>query len=223
MRKNTILETLTAIVFLIFVGVVLYYSFYPFKVTTLNSIGIDAAEYCRGEWVQVELDFVKHMDIQADITWYIVDGVVYELESPGVNRAVGDNHLIVSKQIPYSILPGRYNLRIEAVYQVHPLHKPIVNEWNTPKFEVLDADKCPSDPDENLSFPDPINRPIIEQPTTRIEPVIINPIQQPGVEQSATVITEQREESQVFIPEKESTPIKDFIETVTGPIKGLLQ
>lgn len=223
MRKNTILETVTAIVFFIFVATILYYSFYPFKITTLNSIGIDKAEYCRGEWVQVELDFTKHMDIQADIVWYIVDGVVYELESPGINRAAGDNHIIVSKQIPYSILPGKYNLRIEATYQVHPLHKPIVNTWNTPKFEVLEASKCPSNPDENLSFPDPINRPLIEQPkaTPRVE--VQQRSIQPDVTQSTTIITEQKDEPQVFTSEPESNPIRDLVQSIVEPVRGLLE
>jgi len=224
MRKNTILETLTAVTFLIFVVVILYYSFYPFKVTTLNSIGIDAAEYCRGDWVKVELDFVKHMDIQAKITWYIVDGIVYELESPGINREIGDNHLVVSKQIPYSILPGKYNMRIEAVYQVHPLHKPIVNTWNTPKFDVLDASECPSDPEENLSFPDPINRPVIEQP--KVQPQgssMINNSTQPEVIQSTTIITEQQDEPQVTEPESSPTPIRSLINGIIKPVQGLLE
>lgn len=203
MRRNTYLEITTAITFIVFVGVILYYSFYPFKVTTLNSIGIDSAEYCRGEWVQVELDFVKHMDIQATITWYIVDGIVYELESPGISRPIGDNHLVVSKQVPHSILPGKYNMRIEAIYEVHPLHKQIVNIWNTPTFTVLGAEDCPDNPSENLSFPDPVNRPTIEQPSS--QPII----------KSTTIITEQKE-PQTFTPDPESNPIKDFVKSLKG-------
>ena len=63
MKKNTFLETTTAIAFFTLMGIFLYYSFYPFRVTTLNSIGIDKAEYCRGEWVKVSMDFQKHMNI----------------------------------------------------------------------------------------------------------------------------------------------------------------
>lgn len=159
MRSNTILEKITGVVFLIFVGVLLYYSFYPFKITQLNSIGIDKAEYCRGEYIQIEMDFQKNMNVEAKVTWYIVDGIVYELDSPGISRPVGENHIIVSKQIPHSILPGRYNLRVTQKYNVHPLHKPIINTWNTPTFEVLPAEDCPNNPTENLSFPDPVNKP----------------------------------------------------------------
>lgn len=142
MRRNTLLETLTAIAFLGFMGVFMYYAFYPFSVTTLNSIAIDKAEYCRGEWVNVEMDFIKHIDAQAEIKWFIVDGVVYQLDSPGVTRPAGQNIITVAKQVPHSILPGDYNLRIEMEYKIHPLHNPITTTWNTPKFKVVDEPRC---------------------------------------------------------------------------------
>lgn len=159
MRKNTLLEIITAITFLVFVGIYFYYSFYPFKVITLNAITIDKAEYCRGEWVKIELNFIKHMDVQAEVKWYIVDGTVLELESPGVSREVGNNDLHIYKQIPYSILPGNYNLRAKITHKINSLREPVVNTWNTPKFLVLDASECPNNPDRNLSFPDPVNKP----------------------------------------------------------------
>jgi len=143
MRSNTMLEKLTAIAAITFIGVFFYYAFYPFQVTQLNSIGIDKAAYCRGEWVQIEIDFTKYVDIQAEVQWFIVDGIVYQLDSPGITRPVGENKIIVSKQVPQSILPGRYNMRVEMEYKVHPLHGPIVNVWDTPKFEVMGNANCP--------------------------------------------------------------------------------
>ncbi len=227
MRKNTILETITAITFLVFVGVILYYSFYPFKVTTLNSIGINKAEYCRGEWVEIEMDFQKHMDVEAKVLWYIVDGIVYELDSPGINRPQGDNHIVVSKQVPHSILPGRYNMRVVQTYEVHPLHKPIVNTWNTPIFDVLPASECPDNPDENLSFPDPVNRPVIQQPAPQINSIEPS-TQNSGVSaqpafQSTTVITEQKPSEPQVTTSKPETPVKDLVQSILKPVKGLLQ
>lgn len=227
MRRNTLLETLTAISFLVFVGIVLYYSFYPFKVTTLNSIGIDNAEYCRGDWVQVEMSFIKHMDVQAKVTWYIVDGIIYELASPGINRPEGDNHIIVSKQIPHSILPGKYNLRVVQEYDIHPFHKPIINTWNTPIFEVLGEDKCPGDKEETSNFPNPVSRPVVTQATPT--PDMQSTAQSPGayvqpVDQTTTIITEQSEpRPQVATPAPEKNPIKDLLETVTAPVRDLLK
>jgi len=139
--KNTMLERITAIVFLIFVSVVIYYSFYPFDPVTLNSISIDKKTYCKGEWARVEMDFTKNMNTQAKVNWFIVDGIIYQLDSPGISRPVGDNNVIVSKQIPVSLLPGKYNLRVELEYDIHPFH-PLINvAWDTPKFEVLDCEK----------------------------------------------------------------------------------
>jgi hypothetical protein len=162
------------------------------------------------------------MDIQANIKWYIVDGIVYELDSPGISRPEGENHVVVSKQVPYSILPGKYNMRIEATYQVHPLHKEIINTWNTPTFTVLDADECPLVPDENQSFSDPINRPIDTPSQRSVEEKSSVETINPGTSHSTTVVTEQRSEPQVSTPEPEKTPIKDLIEGVVKPIQGLL-
>lgn len=139
-RRNTPLEILTAGVFIVFVSLILYFAFWPFKVTTLNTISIDNTEYCRGDWVKIEMDFQKHMDVQAEVKWFIVDGVIFELDSPGVSRPQGDNHIIVEKQVPASIVPGTYHMRVEMTYRVHPLHKPITTSWNTPTFTVLDKD-----------------------------------------------------------------------------------
>lgn len=219
MRKNTYLETITAIVFLIFVGVILYYSFYPFKVTTLKSIGINAAEYCRGDWVEVEMRFDKHMDIEAKITWFIVDGIVYELDSPGINRPQGQNHIVVSKQVPHSILPGKYNMRVVSTYAVHPLHKEIVNTWNTPTFEVLGDDKCDKITEEP-SDADSQERPVINEFSKPLPGVNTTPdkVIAPAAGNSAqqnVYVQEQRGEPQVNVTE-EKKPIKDLIDKVKG-------
>lgn len=232
MRRNTLLETITALTFLVFVGVVLYYSFYPFKVTTLENVIIDKAEYCRGEWVQIDLRFVKHMDVQATVKWYIVDGIIYELDSPGLNRPAGENNFVVSKQVPHSILPGEYHMRVEMRYEVHPLHKPIINTWNTATFTVLDADECPSNPEENLSFPDPQNKPVLIIPVpTPLPPKVESSSAQPPPSQfqegsqnspnsqaSATI-----HEPQSNPPDKEPTPVKDLLDTVLAPVQGLFK
>ena len=161
MKRNSLLEYITLMLLLVFLMVLMYYSFYPFKITTLNSMDIDKKEYCRGEYVQVDINFTKHRDIQAKIDWYIVDGIVFKLESPGISRMVGENAIHVSKQIPFSILPGEYSLRVESTYHIHPLREPIVTIWNTPRFKVLEAENCPSDPQEPLGFPDPENKPTL--------------------------------------------------------------
>lgn len=224
MKKNTLLETITAITFFTFIGVFLYYAFYPFKVTTLNSIGIDKAEYCRGEWVKIDIDFQKHMDIQAEIKWYIVDGIVYQLDSPGISRPAGQNIITVSKQVPHSILPGVYNMRIEMKYMVHPLHNPIITSWNTPKFIVKEDKDCPTEEELELGEPDgipvPADRLIPESPEPEI---ILYPVQaneMPSIEnnQENTIITPERHEDPKGEPQTpvppSNEPVKGFIDRV---------
>lgn len=219
MRKNTALETITAVAFLLFIGVILYYSLYPFKVVTLNSIGIDAPEYCRGDWVKIEIDFVKHMDIQAQITWYIVDGIVYELDSPGISRPEGENHVMISKQIPHSILPGKYNLRVESKYDIHPFHQPIVNTWNTPTFTVLPEEKCGDR--ETTTFETPVTRPVLEpQDTVAPSAQTIQP--QETTTQTTTVVTEESTQETPVQPTPKQNPIRELLETVVSPVQNLL-
>jgi hypothetical protein len=231
MRKNTWLETITAITFLIFVGVIIFYSSYPFKVTTLESIGIDSDKYCRGDIVSVEMKFQKHLDVSPDsITWYIVDGVVFELEQPGTARPKGDNHVISSKQIPHSILPGKYKMRVVTEYTVHPLHPIIKNTWDTPIFEVLGNEDCPENQEDEPSNTQQSapNRPVINEsskPTTgsNTTPSTPNAGQsaQP-VQVHQEQVQEQRGEPQTFTPEHPPTPVRDLLETVLKPVKGLL-
>ena len=139
----------------------MYYSFYPFKIVTLNHFRVDKEEYCRGEYVQIDIDFTKYRNVKSEINWYIVDGIVFKLESPGITRPTGDNKLKRIKQIPHSILPGEYSLRVQATYYIHPLREPVVVEWDSPRFKVLDAEFCPSDPQKPLGFPDPENKPTL--------------------------------------------------------------
>lgn len=232
MRKNTYLETITAITFLIFVGVILFYSFYPFKVTTLESIGINASQYCRGDFVEVEMKFQKHMDIPAEITWYIVDGVVYELEAPGTARPKGDNHVIATKMVPYSILPGKYKMRVITKYNVHPLHPEIINTWDTPTFDVLGEEDCGETPQEDAQD-EFLNRPAVNQysnPTTGSNTTPEVPIT-PQAGQSAQP-TESTQQVEVYVQEqrgepqvenhKPETPVRDLIHDILKPVKGLL-
>lgn len=221
MKRNTFLETITAIAFLVFLGIFLYYAFYPFKITTLNSIGIDRPEYCRGEWVKVNLDFQKHMDIQAEIKWYIVDGVVYQLDSPGISRPAGQNIITVSKQVPHSILPGVYNLRLEMKYLVHPLHNPIVDSWNTPKFVVKEDKDCPASEELELGEPDgtplPADRLIPSSPEPEI---ILYPVQ--AQEQ---LEVENHQDNTIVVPDRSEEPKGEPqtpVPPTSEPVKGLI-
>lgn len=135
---NTRLERTTAIAFMVFIGVYLFFSFYPFRTVTLHSFELDKTTYKKGEYVQVSLKFDKHINTKAKVQWYIVDGIVYQLDSPGISRPKGKNEVEVKKQVPESILPGKYHLRVEMEYNIHPLHQPINVSWNSPEFEVIE-------------------------------------------------------------------------------------
>lgn len=139
MKGNTVLERITAGAFIVLLVVLGYYAFYPVNPVTLHSISIDKDEYCLGEYANITMHFTKHINLQAEIDWYIVDGIIFKLDSPGISRPSGENTVVVKKQIPYSLNPGVYNFRSELKYIVHPIRSPIHVAWNTPDFSVIDC------------------------------------------------------------------------------------
>lgn len=224
MKRNTVLETLTALAFLAFIGVFLYYAFYPFKVTTLNSIGIDKEEYCRGDWVKVEMDFTKHMDIQAEVKWFIVDGIVYQLDSPGISRPEGSNKITVSKQVPHSILPGVYHLRVEMKYNIHPLHNPIITGWDTPKFNVKKESECPNE--LNMGENDP-NKPV-PSPTPVLIPILYSAYADDGSNKDKIIVVPERNNNPIGEPQEVQTPEpqpekKGLIQNIVKTVKKIFE
>jgi len=130
------LEKMTVFLFALFIGVLLYFMLYPFNPATLKSFKTEKTLYKRGEEAIIELKFNKHMNVTPKTKWSIVDGVVYELNTPGQARPTGQQTTYTSKTIPLSIMPGKYHFRVELEYNVHPLHQIIYYVWNSNDFTV---------------------------------------------------------------------------------------
>ena len=209
MRRNTRLEILTVFVFLLFVGLIAYYAFYPFKVTQLHSISINSPEYCLEELVNIEIDFTKYMDITAEIRWFIVDGIIIELDSPGVSRPIGQNRVVVSKFIPRTILPGTYNFRVQSTYNIHPLRTPTVVSWDTPKFEVIDCEKEPWRRTPVVFTRVPSSN--VAEDTTEFEQPINGQSQQQTIINSSTPTPEEQPGISIPLPEINLKEILDGI------------
>lgn len=213
MRNNTMLEKLTAIAFLLLVGVLSFYAFYPFKPVELRSFAINKDTYCLGEFAEVTIEFTKNIDAKAEIEWYIVDGIIFQLDSPGISRPVGENVSYSTKQIPLSLNPGKYRFRIEIYHDIHPTRQPIHTTWESPWFEVIDCGSVePNDPEKPKaqSSESPVLTPQVSQE-----------------QQQVIVPTEgAHRESQSQTPAGETpedpTPIKDIVDSVLDPVKGLL-
>lgn len=125
---------------LLLIGLILYFTLYPFQPYTFHYMKTDKISYCRGEKVTITISFRKNMNVQPSIKWFIVDGTVLPLDDIEViTLPLGENKVLSYKKVPESILTGMYRFRLEQAPIVHPLHSPILYTWNTNEFEVKDC------------------------------------------------------------------------------------
>ena len=121
---------------------IIYMTTYQFDVLTLNKdpMPVDVETVKAGEHIHVDIDFTKNYNFNAsDITYNLVNGVIYELSDKAVARPVGDNEYVKEIDIPLDIHSGTYVLQIEAHYIVSPLREPIVEILRSEPFTVTDG------------------------------------------------------------------------------------
>lgn len=129
------LSFLTLILGFIFIIYAFYLSFYPFEAITLNDFQVTNSEVKKGEFITYKLDFIKHLNIKPEISYYLVDGAVYPLVEGGINRPVGQSTPILEKKIPETINTGKYRLRIELEYPITSWRS-LYYSWTSNEFIV---------------------------------------------------------------------------------------
>lgn len=138
MRKLINLVSYLTIILAMGLVVYAYYlSFYPFKVVQLNSFTVTTTEpIYRGGYIEYNLDFDKLLPIKPRVTYFLVDGIIVELEGTGINQVVGEQKVTRSRRIPETVNPGVYKFRIELEYPVAPW-RTINYTWISNEFTVL--------------------------------------------------------------------------------------
>lgn len=111
---------------------------YPFEIVTLNKnpFSIVTPTVKRGDYVEYELHFTKHLNIKPKATYYLIDGMVIRLYGEGVSRQVGENIVKGKKTIPDSIPPGKYRIQIDLEYEIVPWRK-LYYSWQSEIFEII--------------------------------------------------------------------------------------
>lgn len=113
-----------------------YLTFYPIKVVELHSFTVDNLRVKRGGTINYSLDFEKFRPYKPDVKYYLVDGIVVQLEEYGSFQEVGKHHLVRTKTIPTTILPGTYKLRIEIKYDITAWRE-VTYVWESKEITIL--------------------------------------------------------------------------------------
>lgn len=117
-----------------------YFLFYPFKIVELKRFYVTNTVVKKGEFVNYILNFEKYRDTKPEITYYLVDGIRYELVGSGARQPEGEAVLTGSKFIPTTeaIPAGRYKLQIDLSYKINSLREPIEYSWFSNTFEIIE-------------------------------------------------------------------------------------
>lgn len=116
-----------------------YLAFFPFNPVTLGHFKVISHEIKPGEYLEYQLEFTKNMDIKPQVTYYIIDGSIVQLNiGGGASRPLG--HQVRNQEIliPLSIRPDMsYLLQIDLVYKVN-IFQTKYYSWRSEKFQVVE-------------------------------------------------------------------------------------
>jgi hypothetical protein len=127
-----------------------FWQFYPYNVIKqtptpwkIVEIGKTARQ---GGALSYEYDYTKYIDVPVDVTKQFRDGLIFEAVSPTTHKSVGSGHVHAEFQIPMTLPPGKYTLRITAIHHINPI-RDITIISDTETFTVLPS---VDHPDETL-------------------------------------------------------------------------
>jgi hypothetical protein len=122
---------------------VAFWMFYPYKTITqepkpFKLVGSNVTT--QGGVISYEYSYCKYTDKQATVSKQFVDGLTFQSEDIATVLDKGCGHVHRQINIPETLPPGEYKMRIIAVYDMNPLRQiEIVNE--TEEFKVLAQEK----------------------------------------------------------------------------------
>ena len=130
----------TMLLAFVFLAVVLFWQFYPYHVIDSRPKPYNIVEpgktVYQGGVLSYEYDYEKFLDTPVTVRKQFVDGIIFEAPSIFTYKPVGEGHVHAQIEIPETLPPGTYHLRITATYKVNPIRS-ITIENSTEEFTVL--------------------------------------------------------------------------------------
>ncbi len=103
------------------IGIVTFWSVYPYKPLEINKVSIKTEEAKRGEIFIYELDYCKKGSDQVHISRKFIDGVVYSVPEVYTTNQKGCRVSNIGILIPESLPSGEYRLELDYTYKVNPI------------------------------------------------------------------------------------------------------
>jgi hypothetical protein len=142
----------TILLTLVLLSVVLFWMFYPYNVIESSPKPYKIVESGKtayqGGVLSYEYDYTKFIDAPVTVRKQFVDGIIFECPSLFTYKPLGTGHVHAQIEIPETLPPGHYSLRIIATYKVNPIRE-IVVENSTEPFTVIELHK---DAEEDLKL-----------------------------------------------------------------------
>lgn len=131
---------LTLIITFLFVCVVSYWWFYPYKpivyLTPQYKIMNENKTATVGGQLVYQVNYCKYVDVIPTITKRYVDGILYDTpQSKGV-VARGCHITNVYNTVPETLVPGTYKMDLVIDYQMNPIRHIIYNN-QTEEFTII--------------------------------------------------------------------------------------
>jgi hypothetical protein len=112
---------LTIILFVGLIGLLFFWSIYPYKPLVLNNVRLNKTEVNRGEHLLVSADYCKNTNKQADLFISFIDGLVYNPQPQVINLEKGCHHATLSIYVPKALPIGEFKLKGVFRYKINPI------------------------------------------------------------------------------------------------------
>lgn len=127
---------LTIILFVGLIGLLFFWSIYPYKPLVLTNVRLNKTEVNRGEHLLVSADYCKNTAKSADLFISFVDGIVYNTPPQVIDLESGCHHTTLSIYIPKALPVGSFMLKGVFKYKVNPIREIEVNHLSE-KFTIV--------------------------------------------------------------------------------------
>lgn len=138
-----ILSIFTGSVISVMLIVILFWLLYPYKTIDTGPqpyqiLGAAPHSFVQGETFTYRYRYDKYTNQIPEVRKQFVDGLVFDASSfgPAIITGKGSGTAFAKVQIPDTLPPGEYFMRILVTYKVNPL-RDVTHEYVTEKFTVV--------------------------------------------------------------------------------------
>lgn len=136
-----IISILTILSAVIMIGVITFWTIYPYKPMVINKEPIEVLtkEVGRGKPLIYRIDYCKNLDVPATIQKSYENDIIFPASTTHPVNNVGCRVVNISQVIPYELPSGKYRLKIVFIYKVNPIREIAVTTY-TDYFNVTERD-----------------------------------------------------------------------------------